>query len=318
MTALLEVEGLGRTFAAPGGWLAGAGRLLAVDRVSFSIDRGETFGLVGESGSGKSTLGRMIGRLLAPSAGSIRFAGQDWLALRGTALRAARAQVQMVFQSPYASLDPRWPIGAIVAEPLRTHRPSGRAAERQAVTQLLESVGLDAAMMHRFPHQLSGGQRQRVAIARAIALEPALLIADEPVSALDVSVQAQILALLREIRAAHGLAMLFISHDLSVVAYLADRVGVLYRGRLVEVGPSRALFAEPLHPYTEALLEAIPGNPRRRQARAAAIETATDAGCSFAPRCPYARDICRRVAPELTEISPGRSAACHRITQAWC
>jgi ABC-type oligopeptide transport system ATPase subunit len=255
---LLSVAHLTRRFPLPGPWL-GRRHMTAVSDVSFSTGEGEIFGLIGESGSGKSTIGRMIARLIEPSSGSIRFQGRDWLAHRGRALRKARRSVQMVFQSPYASLDPRWRIGDIIAEPLRTHEPRlAPHALRERVCRLMTAVGLDPSMLHRYPHQFSGGQRQRIAIARAIAPGPDLLIADEPVSALDVSIQAQILELLQSIRASSNCAMLFISHDLSVVSYLCHRVGVLQRGELVETAPTQELFSNPRHPYTRALMAAVP------------------------------------------------------------
>ncbi len=315
MAELLAVADLTRDFALPGSWPRRR-YLRAVDGVSFDIARGENFGLVGESGSGKSTIGRLIARLLEPSAGTIRFDGADWLALRGSALRVARRGVQVVFQSPYASLDPRWRIADIIGEPLRTHLDLAPGQRRLRVAALMDSVGLDPAMALLYPHQFSGGQRQRIAIARAIALEPALLIADEPVSALDVSIQAQILALLRAIHARSNLAMLFISHDLSVVSHLCDRVGVLYRGRLVEEAPTRRLFDAPAHPYTRALLAAIPRAGRRHAATAAArpaLPALSDRGCVFASRCPHARPACAESPPPMSSLGPSHRVACHRV-----
>ena len=310
---LLEVQDLAKHYPLPGRWFGMAAGVRAVDGVSFAIGRQETFGLVGESGSGKSTIGRMIARLIDPSGGRIRFQDRDWLALSGAALRRERRRVQMVFQSPYASLDPRWRVADIVAEPLRTHLRLPAAERRDRVAGLLQAVGLDPAVADRHPHQFSGGQRQRIGIARAIALEPELLIADEPVSALDVSVQAQILALLQEIKARRRLSMLFISHDLSVVAYLCDRVGVLYHGRLVELAPTRALFDAPRHPYTRALLAAIPGSGRRREAAPqTAPAGAAPEGCAYAGRCPHVRDLCRGAAPSLRPDPAGGWVACHR------
>ncbi len=309
---LLSIEGLEKHYALPGRWFGQAGVTRAVDNVSFAIRPQETFGLVGESGSGKSTIGRMIARLIRPTAGRIRFDGKDWLALSGDEFRRARKRVQMVFQSPYASLDPRWRIADIVAEPLRTHLNLPAAELRDRVAGLLQAVGLDPAVADRHPHQFSGGQRQRVGIARAIALEPDLLVADEPVSALDVSVQAQILALLQDIKARRRLSMLFISHDLSVVAYLCDRVGVLYRGRLVEVATTRDLFNAPGHPYTRALLAAIPGSGQRREAPMPAAGTVSEGGCAYAGRCPHARDPCRTAVPALRPSASNTLIACHR------
>ena len=309
---LLAVDGLVKHYPLPGRWFGHAGTVRAVDGVSFAIGPQETFGLVGESGSGKSTIGRMVTRLIRPTAGQIRFDGQDWLAQSGGDLRRARRRVQMVFQSPYASLDPRWRIADIVAEPLRTHLSLPASELRDRVAGLLQAVGLDPAVADRHPHQFSGGQRQRIGIARAIALEPDLLVADEPVSALDVSVQAQILALLHDIKARRRLSMLFISHDLSVVAYLCDRVGVLYRGRLVELAATRSLFDAPGHPYTRALLAAVPGSGRQRETVAPTGIAASTGGCAYAGRCPHARDLCRTTAPTLQPSPSGHLIACHR------
>jgi ABC-type glutathione transport system ATPase component len=262
---LLEVRDLRKTFVLPHNLLEKPRSITAVDGVSFTVRAGETFGLVGESGSGKSTIGRLIARLTEPTAGRIALRGEDWLAVKGRALRQARRQVQMVFQSPYASLDPRWRVVDIVAEPLRTHLNLNQEELRQRCGALLDRVGLSPQLMDRYPHQFSGGQKQRIAIARALALEPALLIADEPVSALDVSIQAQVLEVLREIRRTSGLAMIFISHDLSVVDYLCEWVGVLNQGRLVEVGATRDIFMRPQEAYTRALIDALPGRRRRER-----------------------------------------------------
>ncbi|WP_201863231.1 ATP-binding cassette domain-containing protein [Microvirga soli] len=263
--ALLEVDNLKKTFVLPHSLFEKPRTVTAVNGVSFTITAGETFGLVGESGSGKSTIGRLIARLADPSGGRITFGGQDWLSLKGKGLRQARRQVQMVFQSPYASLDPRWRVIDIVAEPLRTHLDLGKDELRERCATLLDRVGLSSNLMDRYPHQFSGGQKQRIAIARAIALEPALLIADEPVSALDVSIQAQVLEVLREVRRTSNLAMIFISHDLSVVDYLCERVGVLCQGSLVEIGPTREIFSTPKQAYTQSLIDALPGRRRFQQ-----------------------------------------------------
>lgn len=262
--ALLEVKGLSKHFGLPGGIFEKRRLIVAVDDVSFSIRRGEAFGLVGESGSGKSTIGRIIARLTEPSAGSIRFAGEDWLALSGQALRQKRRDVQMVFQSPYASLDPRWRVRDILAEPLKSYTDLKGAALSRRAAELLEQVGLNPDWLERYPHQFSGGQRQRIAIARALASGPKLLIADEPVSALDVSSQAQVLRLLKRICAEQGLAMLFISHDLSVIDHLCSQVGVLNHGRLEEVGRTEAIFRAPQSAYTRRLIDAVPGKKRRQ------------------------------------------------------
>lgn len=265
---LLDARNLVRSFRLPSGIFEKQRHMVAVNDVSFSIRRGEAFGLVGESGSGKSTIGRMVARLVAPDAGSIAFEGEDWLALKGKALRDRRRDIQMVFQSPYASLDPRWRVLDLIAEPLRSYTDlSGQALTRRAA-ELLEQVGLDPAFLERFPHQFSGGQRQRIAIARALASKPKLLIADEPVSALDVSSQAQVLKLLRKICAEEGLAMLFISHDLSVIDHLCERVGVLKLGKLEEIGDTAQIFRSPSAEYTRNLIDAVPGKKRRQMEQA--------------------------------------------------
>ncbi|PRD55303.1 ATP-binding cassette domain-containing protein [Phyllobacterium myrsinacearum] len=260
---LLEVKGLIRSFALSAGFFAKPRQLIAVNNVNFQISRGEAFGLVGESGSGKSTIGRIIARLSQPSAGSVTFDGTDWLALKGKALREKRRDVQMIFQSPYASLDPRWRVRDLLAEPLKSYTDLTGSALTSRAAELMEQVGLHSGWINRFPHQFSGGQRQRIAIARALASKPKLLIADEPVSALDVSSQAQILQLLRSICTEQGLAMLFISHDLSVVDHLCQRVGVLNHGILEEVGPTGQIFRNPQSSYTRRLIEAVPGKKRR-------------------------------------------------------
>ena len=260
---LLEVSGLVRTFTLSGRLFEKPRTLTAVNDVSFSIRRGEAFGLVGESGSGKSTIGRIVARLTEPTAGSVTFDGMDWLALRGRALRDKRRDVQMVFQSPYASLDPRWRVRDILAEPLKSYTDLTGAALTHRAAELLDQVGLNPDWLDRFPHQFSGGQRQRIAIARALASNPRLLIADEPVSALDVSSQAQVLKLLRRICQEQGLAMLFISHDLSVVDHLCQRVGVLNHGVLEEMGPTSEIFRSPRTDYTRRLIDAVPGRKRR-------------------------------------------------------
>ncbi len=286
--------------------------LRAVENVSLEIGEGETLALVGESGSGKSTLGNVVAGLQAPTAGSMQFRG------RPVDRRETARAIQIVFQDPFGALDPRMPVSAIIAEPLRIGR-IGSPAERQArAAELVEQVGLPRDALNRYPHEFSGGQRQRIAIARALAPQPILIVADEPLSALDVSIQSQILNLMRALQQQRSLAYLFISHDLAVVNHLADRVAVLYLGRLVEVATRQALFATPSHPYTEALLEAVPRIGRRRQ-RGTAIRgempspLAPPPGCVFHPRCPKVQPLCRQTAPVL-EPSPGRdgqSAACH-------
>ena len=291
------------------------GILRAVHELSLGIAEGETLALVGESGSGKSTVGNVIAGLQRPTEGAMRFRGH---AMDQAARRRAQREIQIVFQDPFGALDPRMPVSALIAEPLRI-QGIGSAAERQArAADLVQQVGLPLDALNRYPHEFSGGQRQRIAIARALAPEPSLIVADEPLSALDVSIQSQILNLMRALQQQRSLAYLFISHDLAVVNHLADRVAVLYLGRLVEVAPRAELFATPSHPYTAALLDAVPRIGRRRD-RAHAIRgempspLAPPPGCVFHPRCPKAADICR-VEPPLLEPAPGRpaqSAACH-------
>jgi oligopeptide/dipeptide ABC transporter ATP-binding protein len=314
---LLEVEDLAKEFTLPRTGFGARPRLRAVDGVSFAIAPGEVLGLVGESGSGKSTVGRLVLRLIEPSRGRVRFAGQDITALDGAAMRPLRRAMQMVFQDPYASLNPRRDVGDAIGEVLRLHAIARGEDGRTRVAALLEKVGLAAADMGRRPREFSGGQRQRIAIARALAVSPRFLVADEPVSALDVSVQAGILALLRSLQSELGLAMLFISHDLSVVEVMADRVMVLYLGRVMEVGPTRRIFTAPRHPYTAGLLAAA---PRLGDARRPAvvlrdeIPSPTDppSGCVFRTRCPFAQDACAREVPSLRRFAPDHASACRR------
>ena len=269
-TPLLEVRDLSRHFSTRTGWLAPAGVVRAVDRVSFDIHEGETFGLVGESGSGKTTTGRCILRLIEPTAGSVRFRGDDVLAFSRTRMRAARRDMQIVFQDPYSSLNPRMRAGAIVEEPLIIHAAGTSGERERRVSELFSLVGLDASWRQRYPHEFSGGQRQRIGLARALALNPSFVIADEPVSALDVSVQAQVVNLLLDLQARLKLTYLFIAHDLRLVEHICSRVAVMYRGRIVEMARTGALFTSPRHPYTQALLSAIPKPdpdlPRERMA----------------------------------------------------
>jgi oligopeptide/dipeptide ABC transporter ATP-binding protein len=301
---MLAVEGVSVHFPQGGGLFRAKQVLRAVEDVSFSIAPGEVLALVGESGSGKSTLGNVVAGLRAPTRGGVR--------LEGVSQRA----VQMVFQDPYGALDPRMPVSEIIAEPLRIQRIGSPGDRRARAAELVEQVGLPRDALNRYPHEFSGGQRQRIAIARALAPAPRLIVADEPLSALDVSIQSQVLNLLRDLQAAHGLAYLFISHDLAVVHHLADRVAVLYLGRLVEVAARDALFAGPAHPYTRALLDAVPRIGRRR-ARGQAIRgempspLAPPPGCVFHPRCPKVAAICRTDPPALRDLAPGQAAACH-------
>ena len=268
MTPLLEVKDLVKEFVPRQGFFRSGPAVRAVDRVSFAIDPGETFGLVGESGSGKTTTGRCVLRLIEPTSGEVRFKGEDVLKFSRERLRLSRREMQIVFQDPYSSLNPRRRVGDIVEEPLVIHKTGSKAERRQRVVQLFELVGLDPSQLSRYPHQFSGGQRQRIGLARALALNPSLVIADEPVSALDVSVQAQVVNLLMELQERLKLTYLFIAHDLRLVRHICNRVAVMYRGRIVELGTAQALFDAPAHPYTRALLSAIPvldpGAPRER------------------------------------------------------
>jgi oligopeptide/dipeptide ABC transporter ATP-binding protein len=291
--------------------------VFAVDGVSFTIVGGETLGLVGESGCGKSTVGRTVLRLLEPTAGTIRISGADITNLSKTALRPYRRQMQIIFQDPFSSLDPRMSAGDIVAEPIRVHGVTSGGAVKQKVATLFERVGLRRAQMEHYPHQFSGGQRQRIGIARALALQPNLIVADEPVSALDVSIQAQVLNLMLDLQNEMGLAYLFISHNLAVVEHISHNVAVMYLGRIVEYTDKRTLFARALHPYTESLLLAVPvPDPRvKRQKRVLQGDVPSPinppSGCHFHTRCPYVVDRCRTETPALREVKPGQMVACH-------
>ena len=315
---VLAAEGLSKRFPITRGFLRQQTKQLrAVEDVSFTVRPGETLCIVGESGCGKSTLGRLVLRLLEPSAGRILIEGTDVTHLGPAALRPFRQRVQMVFQDPFASLNPRLTAGEIVTEPLENYTPLTPAARREKAADLLSHVGLRADLMDRRPFEFSGGQRQRLGIARALSLRPRLIVADEPVSALDVSVQAQVLNLLLDLQAEFGLAYLFISHDLGVVEHVADRIAVMYLGRIVELADRDALFAAPAHPYTEALLAAAPlPDPRARRTRPileGEVPSALDppSGCAFHPRCPIAVARCREETPKLRPLADGRLAACH-------
>ena len=319
--ALLEVQNLVKHFPVGGGMFSGpTGLVRAVDDVSFSIHRGETVGLVGESGCGKTTTGRCILQLERATSGRILFEGVDLTTLDQAELRAVRRKVQVIFQDPYSSLNPRMTIGQILAEPLKVHGIVPDGAQREArVRELLEQVGLLPQHARRYPHQLSGGQRQRVGIARALAMEPALIVCDEPVSALDVSIQAQIINLLEDLQQRLGLTYLFIAHDLSVVRHISDRVVVMYLGKVVEVADRQALYEDPLHPYTRALLSAVPiPDPALEARREHTVlrgevpsPLSPPPGCVFHPRCPRAEAICSAQVPQLREIKPGHRGACH-------
>ncbi len=317
--ALVEAIDLTVSFPSGGGILRRASiALRAVDRLSLSIAPGEVLGLVGESGSGKTTVGRAILRLLEPSGGVIRFEGADITHLDKPALRPLRRRMQMIFQDPYSSLNPRLKVRDIIEEAFVIHAIGTKRDRRERVAKLMDQVGLPADAMHRYPHEFSGGQRQRIGIARALAVEPVFVVADEPVSALDVSVQAQVLNLLLDLQRSLGLAMLFIAHDLAVVQYVSDRVVVMYLGRVMEVAPADVIYRRPLHPYTVALLEAAPEpDPASRRQYAGLIGEmpspfAPPSGCVFRTRCHYAEAACARVEPTLAEVEPGHSKACIR------
>ena len=315
--ALLEVRGLAKHFPVRRGVLGRVrGAVRAVDGVDFDVARGETLGVVGESGCGKSTLGRLVLRLIEASAGQVRFDGIDLGTLDAAALRARRRAMQIIFQDPYSSLNPRMTVGQTLAEPLALHGlHAGR--ERARVAELLRIVGLAPEHARRFPHEFSGGQRQRIGIARALAVEPKLIVCDEAVSALDVSVQAQVVNLLQDLQQRYRMAYIFIAHDLAVVRHIAHRVAVMYLGRIVEMAETRTLFAAPRHPYTQALLAAIP-LPEPGQERSGAVVAgdvpspmAPPSGCHFHTRCPHARALCSQVVPPLLEADAGRRVACH-------
>ena len=316
---VLEVEGLKKHYPVKKGLLRRTvAQVLAVDGVSFSVGAGETLGLVGESGCGKSTVARAVLRLVEPTSGSIRLGGNDITRLSKAAMRPYRREMQIIFQDPFASLNPRMSAGDIVGEPLKVHGIAGHAERAQRVAALFDQVGLRSPQMRSYPHEFSGGQRQRICIARALALNPRLIVADEPVSALDVSIQAQVINLMVGLQQEKRLSYLFIAHDLAVVEHISHRVAVMYLGKVVEYADKRSLFLTPLHPYTEALLAAVPvPNPKLKRTRrvlSGDVPSPMDppAGCHFHTRCPYVEPRCRIEAPRLQEIAPGHWVSCHR------
>ncbi|HTS72405.1 MAG TPA: dipeptide ABC transporter ATP-binding protein [Gaiellaceae bacterium] len=318
--ALVEVTSLKKYFPIRAGILQReVARVHAVDDVSLSVSKGETLGLVGESGCGKSTLGRCIVRLLEPTAGDVVFDGRSIGKLGARSLRPLRLQMQMVFQDPYASLNPRKRVGTIVGDPLKIHGLGDRKERKKQVEELLETVGLSPEHYNRFPHEFSGGQRQRIGVARALALRPKLIVADEPVSALDVSIQAQMVNLLEELQDEFGLTYLFIAHDLGVVRHVSDRIAVMYLGKLVELSPAEELYTRPIMPYTEALLSAVPipdpdlSEKRERIVLEGDVPSPIHppSGCRFHPRCRYATDVCSQIEPPLVDYGNGHLAACH-------
>lgn len=315
---LLEIRNLKKYYPVTGGFFKRTiGNVKAVDDVSFAIRKGETLGLVGESGCGKSTAGRTILRLMKPTGGEILFEGKDITRLSGSKLQKARRDFQMVFQDPYASLNPTQMVGDIIAEPILNYEKRNKKELEQEIKTLLKRVGLPEEAYYKYAHEFSGGQRQRIGIARALALHPKLIVADEPVSALDVSVQSQVLNLLKELQIEFDLTYLFIAHDLSVVKHMSDRIGVMYLGNLVELASNKDLYKEPLHPYTQALISAIPEpNPLKRKERIVLKGDVPSpqnppAGCPFHTRCPMAMEICSQEKPALAEVRPGHQVACH-------
>ncbi len=319
---LLRVEGLKQHFPIHKGLIGRTvGHVKAVDDVSFHVNAGETLGIVGESGCGKSTTGRAIMQLLEPTAGIVEFQGQDLTKMSAKEIRKVRADIQMVFQDPYASLNPRHTIGKILEEPLLVHSDISAKERRQKVIEFLKIVGLSEYHAKRYPHQFSGGQRQRIGIARALMTNPKLIIADEPVSALDVSIQAQVLNLMQDLQKEFNLTYIFIAHDLGVVRHISDRVAVMYLGKIVEITESENLYANPLHPYTQALLSAVPVPDPNYVKEQIIIEgdmpspANPPSGCSFHTRCPFKMDVCTQITPVLAEEETGHSVACHLYTK---
>jgi len=315
---LLEVRNLTKYFPIKKGVLSRTvGEVRAVDGVSFTLEKGKTLGLVGESGCGKTTVGRSLLRLVEPTSGEVIVNGKDLLAMDKEELRKMRASLQIIFQDPFSSLDPRMSIGEIIAEPIRNHLRSSRSEIRDRVAYLMDQVGLHADQMNRYPHEFSGGQRQRIGIARALALNPLLIVCDEPVSALDVSIQAQVMNLLAQLQEQMDLSYLFIAHDLSVVEHISDRVAVMYLGRIVELASDQDLYDKPLHPYTQALLSAVPvPDPdihRKRIILEGDVPSPLNppSGCAFHTRCPSKKDVCSRERPELANVGNDHFVACH-------
>ena len=321
--SIVNVRGLKKYFPVRKGILSRVSDYVrAVDEVELEIKKGSTVGLVGESGSGKTTLGKTVLRLLTPTAGKIFFEGEDITELDSARLRSLRREMQMIFQNPYGSLNPRMNVGSLVSEGISIHNTVKKEERGEFVAQLLGEVGLGTDVMGRYPHEFSGGQRQRIAIARAISLHPKFVVCDEPVSALDVSVQAQIINLLKDLQKKHGLSYLFISHDLRVVKHVSDLVAVMYLGKIVEIAPSEEIYSNPAHPYTKMLISAIPEIKRTRSENGSEasisgeIRSLADipSGCSFHPRCPLATDVCSRETPRLeNKGTAGRSVACHNV-----
>ena len=321
-SVLLKVEGLTKHFPITKGFFRRqVGAVKAVDGISFDIFKGETLGLVGESGCGKTTAGRVILQLYPATAGKVTFKGRDLMTLSKEELRKQRPQMQMIFQDPQDSLNPRMTVGSIISEPLVEHGKFMGKERRERVEQLLESVGMNREFTNRYPHEFSGGQRQRIGIARALALSPEFIICDEPIAALDVSIQAQVVNLLEDLQEEYGLTYLFISHDLSMIRHIADRVAVMYLGRIVELADSDSLYSKPLHPYTQALLSAVPiHDPKLEKKRDRVILTGDvpspanpPSGCHFSTRCPIAEKRCFEDSPEWREIATGHQVACHLV-----
>lgn len=316
-TPLLEVKNLQKSFTVKKGFFGTSKQLRAVDGISFTIHKGETFSLVGESGCGKSTTGRLVTRLLTPNSGEVIFNGTDISGYNENQMRPLRKDMQMVFQDPYASLNPRMKVKELVAEPLLIHTKLSSKERDKLACELLETVGLNSFHAERFAHEFSGGQRQRIGIARALSVRPNLIVADEPVSALDVSIQSQVLNLLQDLQEEYGLTYLFISHDLSVVEHISDRIGVMYLGALVETADKDTLYDRPLHPYTQALLSSVPvPDPKMKKERIilkgdlpSPVNPPT--GCRFHTRCPSCMEVCKQITPVYREIEPGHQVACH-------